>query len=110
MPYRDKQARQDFRKTDPGCPVLRVRRHSTTFSANGDVAQLGERFVRNEQVEGSNPFVSIFDVKCRPFETAMIPNKIRNISFETLSRTLPLQPPNGISVQLTIDIALCLPL
>lgn len=24
----------------------------------GDVAQLGERLVRNEQVEGSNPFVS----------------------------------------------------
>lgn len=26
---------------------------------SGDVAQLGERLVRNQQVEGSNPFVSI---------------------------------------------------
>ena len=26
----------------------------------GDVAQLGERFNRTEEVEGSNPFVSTF--------------------------------------------------
>ena len=46
---------------------------------NGDVAQLGERRVRNAKVEGSNPFVSISYKSRRRNSERPTDGEIRNV-------------------------------
>ena len=40
---------------------------ATISNALGDVAQLGERSVRNAEAEGSNPFISTMQSQARGF-------------------------------------------